>query len=120
MHPLNHQRSRETGNPKDSLGPIDVAMAALKQRRDPGIEAGSGHCLARLGRPLEAMPHFARAGELEPALARHGLYLRRDILDEDTRTLYGTLSSRAVTRRTSDVLDEADRVLTRLEKVLGG
>ena len=35
-----------------------------------------------------------RADDLEPVLARHGVRLRRDLLDDRTRTLWGTLAER--------------------------
>ena len=37
-----------------------------------------------------------RADELEPVLARHGVQLRRDILDDEHRTLWGTIRKEGV------------------------
>ncbi|HEX6600597.1 MAG TPA: patatin-like phospholipase family protein [Gemmatimonadaceae bacterium] len=38
-----------------------------------------------------------RADELEPVLARHGVRLRRDLLEDRRRTLWGTLAERGAT-----------------------
>ncbi len=54
-----------------------------------------------------------RADEIAPRLARHGLRLRRDVLDDERRTLYDDPAPRA-----ADVLDETRRVLERLERTL--
>ncbi len=55
-----------------------------------------------------------RADEIAPVLARHGLRLRRDVLEDERRTLYDDHPA----PRTADVLDETRRVLERLERTL--
>jgi NTE family protein len=70
-----------------------------------------------------------RADELQPLLERHGLSLRLDILEDDTRTLYDTpLSEQSGLEQTSeeestaasmtDVLHETDETLDRLDALL--
>jgi NTE family protein len=73
----------------------------------------------------------ARANELQPTLERHGLSLRLDILDDETRTLYDTplpestdeepeeewspsASMTEVLHATSETLDRLDDLLDRL------
>ena len=62
-------------------------------------------------------------------LARHGLTLRMDVLDDNSRSLYGTGASptpeqldsatgRTDGTSTADVLRETDQVLDRLDEVL--
>ncbi len=58
------------------------------------------------------------ADAVEAVLARHDLYLRRDVLDDENRSLYGDLSARAFAQRAGDVLDETHRVLDRLDHLL--
>ncbi len=66
----------------------------------------------------------SRASDLQPVLSRHGLSLRLDILEDETRTLYDTLlpkqlnakwtpstSMTEVLQETSDVLDRLDGLL---------
>ncbi|MFQ5570990.1 MAG: patatin-like phospholipase family protein [Rhodothermales bacterium] len=59
-----------------------------------------------------------RADEMTPVLERHGLLLRREVLDDDERTLYGDLASPSIAPLPSGVFDETRRVLDRLEDVL--
>ena len=51
-------------------------------------------------------------------LDRHGLSMCRDVLFDDTRTLYGDLPKRPFMRQTGDVFDETHRVLDHLEDIL--
>ena len=59
-----------------------------------------------------------QADFVEEVLDRHDLRLRRDVLDDETRTLYGDLPARTFMRQTSDVFDETHRVLDHLEEIL--
>lgn len=69
-----------------------------------------------------------RADEIEPVLARHGLTLRRDVLADESRSLYEEADSASLPSRHSkndtgsasatDVLRETDQVLDRLDAVL--
>jgi predicted acylesterase/phospholipase RssA len=70
-----------------------------------------------------------RADEIAPMLARHGLTLRMDVLDDSSRSLYGAGApsspeqidaTKGTTGGTStaDVLRETDQVLDRLDEVL--
>jgi predicted acylesterase/phospholipase RssA len=56
------------------------------------------------------------AEDLAPRLARHGLRLRRDVLEDASRRLYAEPPAALMTG--SPTLREADRVLTRLDEVL--
>ncbi len=66
-----------------------------------------------------------RADEIGPMLARHGLTLRMDVLQDESRSLYGTspTSLPSPTEQdepdvsTADVLEETDQVLNRLHDV---
>lgn len=66
----------------------------------------------------------SRADEIEPILQRHGLSLRRDVIEDETHTLYGptgtnTTSSTSMTdvlRETSETLDRLDVLLDRLHE----
>lgn len=66
----------------------------------------------------------ARADELEPILERHGLSLRRDVLNDEAMSVYGApptsrggkISGSAASM--SDVLDETSDVLDRLDTML--
>lgn len=74
------------------------------------------------------------AERLTPMLAKHGLTLRRDILEDQSRTLYPSDFRMQATMempvpraepvreapKASSVVDEARRVLERLDRVLGG
>lgn len=71
---------------------------------------------------------LVRAPDIEPVLERHGLTLRREVLEDETRTLYDAplpnrvaeavfgpaASMSEVLNETSDVLDRLDDVLDRL------
>lgn len=62
---------------------------------------------------------LSRADELEPVLERHGLRLNRDVLTDQSRTLYPAPSQQSRTvlfEETDHVLDRLDRVITRLER----
>jgi NTE family protein len=64
------------------------------------------------------------ADRLEPMLARHGLTLRRDILEDDTRTLYPEgftmqMTTEMPVPRTSDVAGDTTRTLRKLDQALG-
>jgi predicted acylesterase/phospholipase RssA len=70
-----------------------------------------------------------RADEIAPMLARHGLTLRMDVLEDNSRSLYGEVEPPSPERidssngtadgaSTSDVLRETDEVLDRLDEVL--
>ena len=69
----------------------------------------------------------ARADEIGPVLARHGLTLRTDVLADETRSLYADALPPAprpapngaeASGSTADVLRETDEVLDRLDAVL--
>ncbi len=70
----------------------------------------------------------SRADEIAPMLARHGLTLRMDVLQDESRSLYGDVPtppedvdhSNGSTdgASTADVLRETDQVLDRLDAVL--
>ncbi|HMB89827.1 MAG TPA: patatin-like phospholipase family protein [Rhodothermales bacterium] len=59
-----------------------------------------------------------RADEIEPILEQHGLGLRRNILADEDRTLYGDLAPRSIAQEAGNVLDETYHVLDRLEQAL--
>lgn len=59
-----------------------------------------------------------QADFFEPILARHGLCLRWDVLNDEDRTLYGDLPSHMIFQQVGDVVDETERVLNRLEEAL--
>jgi hypothetical protein len=69
-----------------------------------------------------------RADEIGPMLARHGLTLRMDVLEDESRSLYGATptplpstteqNGEHDTSSTADVLKETDQVLNRLDEVL--
>jgi len=65
-----------------------------------------------------------RADEIGPKLERHGLHLRMNVLDDETRSLFPRRASRygsgalPATGSTSDVLGRLDAVLGRLETTL--
>ena len=59
-----------------------------------------------------------QADMVEDVLERHGLALRRNVLDEEDRTLYGNLAARPFLREVGDVFDETHRVLDQLEEIL--
>ncbi len=69
-----------------------------------------------------------RADDIAPMLARHGLTLRMDVLNDESRSLYGEgavplpseegRENGAYDDSTADVLRETDQVLTRLDDVL--
>ena len=59
-----------------------------------------------------------QADFVEEVLDRHELRLCRDVLFDDTRTLYGDLPKRPFMRQTGDVFDETHRVLDHLEDLL--
>lgn len=48
-------------------------------------------------------------------LARHGLALRREVLDDASRTLYGDLDTAATTHQARQALDRLDQLLNRLD-----
>jgi hypothetical protein len=60
-----------------------------------------------------------RREELEPVLARHGLKLRLDVLEDTTRDLWSGVSLATATSSTG-VVREMDATLTRLETLLKG
>jgi predicted acylesterase/phospholipase RssA len=57
--------------------------------------------------------HASAVGE---TLARHGLALRQDVLDDAGRTLYGDLDTAATTHQARQALDRLDQLLHRLGK----
>lgn len=56
------------------------------------------------------------AGTLAGMLARHGLALRQEVLDDAGRTLYGDLDTAATTHQARQTLDRLDQLLHRLGK----
>ncbi len=61
------------------------------------MRLSSRHRVAELAYAVTREDLRRRADELEPLLARHGVRLRRDILDDEGRTLWGTISRKGMT-----------------------
>jgi predicted acylesterase/phospholipase RssA len=55
------------------------------------LSLGDRHRVCELAYMATRADLLRRAGELEPLLARFGITLRRDILEDETRTLWGSL-----------------------------
>lgn len=63
---------------------------------------------------------LARYDELGPLLARHGITLRKDVLEETDRKLWDHIGLPKSTTRTSpEVLKDLDSLLSRLEEAVG-
>jgi predicted acylesterase/phospholipase RssA len=60
----------------------------------------------------------ARADELEPVLARHGLQLRREVLADEARTVWDSLPGYRNGRGGDTTLDRLEATLDRLEELL--
>jgi len=73
---------------------------------------------------------LARREELEPVLARHGLSLRLDVLEDRSRNLWGPVDTAAVERaakrrrqrmpKGGEVVERFDHAFNRLERLLDG
>ena len=69
---------------KDHAAAIVEFRRLIEREPDhPGYHNDIGTCLARLGRPNEAMPHFMRACELEPNVASHAANLGACFLQQN-------------------------------------
>ncbi|MCB1036313.1 MAG: patatin, partial [Acidobacteria bacterium] len=63
---------------------------------------------------------LARYDELAPVLARHGITLRKDLLEEPGRNLWQHIGlPRSTTKSSPAVLRDLDSLLSRLEEAVG-
>jgi predicted acylesterase/phospholipase RssA len=61
---------------------------------------------------------LSQAETLEPMLARHGLVLRRDVLADPTRTLFGAADADSPLAHRTRFFERTDQVLERLDQVI--
>lgn len=61
---------------------------------------------------------LSQAETLEPMLARHGLVLRRDVLADPTRTLFGATDADSPLAHRTRFFEHTDQVLERLDQVI--